>query len=463
MELFTLWKEISLQLESPDLVRQTFTMETFTVWSPALSFDSTLMEAPSPQGEPHLRLETFTLCPQTMVYSSVCFPQVGISAPCTNSVYKAAHRSIRLATVSPPPRRRRIIANQPCFVFSSLFCPSPVFVYRQFCDFLVRGSPTPKPRQRMITQGFSCKGLNKLAHALNGNYISWVIPTPHYRSKEWKHSFSLPTGMIVFRYAFYGKDKLWLTYYRRGQSYAIETSRPESPRLYGTMLRSVASCGGGPGSRWTYFRSFKPYWPRPSNSMVSPGSAQHIYDWNHLRYEGPGPDDIYVSDIDDDYDDAVPMNLYWDHIGHVGVPCGYQDRRALRGSHRGTRSEASKYRRFTSWKQNQRDSRQDYRIWKSSYKDSTLRTHGDQNPKPLTCPKSTAQIRLQSQASSFGNRANQLRNSCKDIAAPFPTGFDIHIATWNVEGLREVAKYDQILSFLRHRNIHLLAVPRDEI
>ena len=264
--------------------------------------------------------------------------------------------------------------------------------------------------------------------------------------------------MIVFRYAFYGKGKLWLTYYRRGQSYEIETSRPESPRLYGTMLRSVASCGGGPGSRWTYFRSFKPYWPRPSNSMVSPGSAQHIYDWNHLRYEGPGPDDIYVSDVDDEYDDAGPMNLHWDHIGHVGVPCGYQDRRALRGSHRGTRSEASKYRRFTSWKQNQRDSRQDYRIWKSSYKDSTLRTHGDQNPKPLICPKSTAQIRLQSQASSFGNRANQLRNSCKDIAAPLPTGFDIHIATWNVEGLREVAKYDQVLSFLRHRNIHLLAV-----
>ena len=140
-------------------------METFTVWSPALSFDSTLMEAPSPQGEPHLRLETFTLCPQTMVYSSVCFPQVGISAPCTNSVYKAAHRSIRLATVSPPPRRRRIIANQPCFVFSSLFCPSPVFVNRQFCDFLVRGSPTPKPRQRIITQGFSCKVLGKKLYA----------------------------------------------------------------------------------------------------------------------------------------------------------------------------------------------------------------------------------------------------------------------------------------------------------
>ena len=191
--------------------------------------------------------------------------------------------------------------------------------------------------------------------------------------------------------------------------------------------------------------------------MVSPGDAQHIYDWNHLRYEGSGPDDIYVSDVDDDYDDAGP-NIQRDQSSNVGVLRGYQDRRALRGSHIGSRSEASRTRRFTSWKQHQRDSRQDFRIWKSSYKDSTLRTHGDQNPKPLTCPKSTAQIRLQSQASSVANNANQLRNSCKSVAAPLPTGFDFGIATWNVEGLREVAKYDQILSFLRHRNIHLLAV-----
>ena len=359
MELFTLLKEINLQLGGPDFVRQTFTMEAFTLWSPTFSLDSTLMEAPSPMGEPHLRLETFTLCPHAMVHSFACFPQVGVAAPCTNSVYKAAHRSIRLATVSPPQIRLWTIANKPHFVFPSLFCLSPVFLNRQVCDFQVRGSPTPKPRQRMTTQGFSSKGLNKLAHALNGNYVSRIIPTPHYRSKEWRHSFSIPTGMIVFRYAFYGKFKLWLTYYRRGQSYEIETSRPESPRLYGTMLRSVASCGGGPGSRWTYFRKFRPYWPHPSSIMVSQGNAQHIYDWNHLRYEGSGPDDIYVSDVDDDYDDAGPDQ--WDQSGNLGVPCGYQDRRALRGSHRGSRSEASRTRRFTSWKQHQRGSRQDFR------------------------------------------------------------------------------------------------------
>ena len=409
------------------------------------------MEAPIPKGEKHLPMETFTLVAPEMDPSHPGSTQEGPQAPCTNRVYKAAHRRSSKATVSHLTVRPYllVIANPPGTI--------PIG-FQQFCDFLVQSSPTPKPRQRMSILGFSCKGLNKLAHALNGNYISWPIPTPHFRSKEWKHSFSLSTGMIVFRYAFYGKDKLWLKYYRRGQSYEVDTSRPSSPRLYGTMLRSVASFGGGPGSRWTYFQRFKPYWPRLSDSTDSPSSAQNIYHWNHLRYAGSGPDDIYISDVDDEYDDAGLSDQHLDQDCAIGVPCGYQDRRALRGSHRGTRSEASRTRRFTSWKQKQKDSRQDFRIWKSSYKDSTLRTHGDQNPKPLTCPKSTAQIRLQSQASSFANNANQLRNSCKSVAAPLPTGFDIHIATWNVEGLREVAKYDQILSFLRHRNIHLLAV-----
>ena len=57
------------------------------------------------------------------------------------------------------------------------------------------------------------------------------------------------------------------------------------------------------------------------------------------------------------------------------VQCSYQDRRALRGSHRGQRSESSCARRFDSWKQQQRTSTQDFRQWKSKYKDSTLRTH----------------------------------------------------------------------------------------
>ena len=45
-------------------------------------------------------------------------------------------------------------------------------------------------------------------------------------------------------------------YYRRGSSYEIDTDRRSFPRLHGIMLRSAASRGGGPGSRWTYPSSF---------------------------------------------------------------------------------------------------------------------------------------------------------------------------------------------------------------
>ena len=46
----------------------------------------------------------------------------------------------------------------------------------------------------------------------------------------------------------------------------------------------------------------------------------------------------------------------------------------------------------------------------------------------------------------------------KNVALPISTGFDLNIATWNVEGLREISKYDQILTFSNSKNIHLLAV-----
>ena len=34
----------------------------------------------------------------------------------------------------------------------------------------------------------------------------------------------------------------------------------------------------------------------------------------------------------------------------------------------------------------------------------------------------------------------------------------LKLATWNIEGLREVAKYDQIFAFMRKENVHMLAV-----
>ena len=211
-----------------------------------------------------------------------------------------------------------------------------------FSESRLQRWPTLQRRKVKFT-GCSSSGLNQLMHALNGNIFSvqWNVPTPSPRSSQWKLSFTIPSGMAVFAYSFYGNQSLWIRYCRRGNTSEIETNRSSSPRLYGMMLRSVASRGGGPGSRWTYFQASSKYWtarPRASSSsMVRSCFSTNIHEWNHLSYEGEIPfDDMY------------------------------------------------------------------------------------------------------------------------DIVS-IPTGFDLNIATWNVEGLREISKYDQILPFSLRSNIHLLA------
>ena len=113
-----------------------------------------------------------------------------------------------------------------------------------------------------------------------------------------------------------------------------------------------------------------------------------------LHYGDPsGHDDIYnMDDSDDIYvmtdcpvSQTAPTN---------SVQSGYQDRRALRGISRGYRSESSYSRRRSSRKIKQQEARRDFRQWKSGCKDSSLWTHGDQNPNPLICPKPAARRRL---------------------------------------------------------------------
>ena len=80
--------------------------------------------------------------------------------------------------------------------------------------------------------GFVSKGLNKLIHSLNGNYIWFETITPTFRSKLWKSAFTFPNGMIVFNFSFYGKIKLWVKYYRRGRSFEVETDKAFFPQDY---------------------------------------------------------------------------------------------------------------------------------------------------------------------------------------------------------------------------------------
>ena len=109
MEAFTLSEETcNLQLESPDVIRHAFTMETFALLSHNPMANSCVMEAPCPQGGQHLPMETFTLVSQILEFSSPSDAPVGKFAPC---VYKAAHRRSRFdATVSPSELRAILLA-----------------------------------------------------------------------------------------------------------------------------------------------------------------------------------------------------------------------------------------------------------------------------------------------------------------------------------------------------------------
>ena len=393
----------------------------------------------------HLRAQSFKIAFLAVISS--------LDWQCTKRLYKAARSSSILGHSVQSGYVSLSIFQHTC----KLFCDDDAYPKALFCKFCLserrlQQRPTLH-RHKVKLTGFSCQGLNQLMHALNGNiyFVQWNVPTPRPRSSQWRLSFTIPNGMVEVDYSFYGNQNLWIRYYRRGVTSEAETNRSSSPRLYGMMLRSVASRGGGPGSRWTHFRAASKHWtvrssPISSTMEHSCNSSTNTYEWNHLNYEWVNPlEDIY--DIDDE-DDRCDWSENLEFQGPpLPVQSGYQDRCALRGTHRGTRSPDALARRFTHWKSKQVTSRRDFRAWKSHFKDSTLRTHGDQNPKPLVCPKPAVELRLRSQAKSFKDHSNRLRSSDRKVALPVPAGFDLNVATWNVEGLRETSKSDQIPTF----------------
>ena len=132
--------------------------------------------------------------------------------------------------------------------------------------------------------------------------------------------------MIICAYSFSSSTKLWLKYYRRGSSYELESNRATSPRSYGMMLRSVASRGGGPGSRWTYFHASSGHWKSGASPAPNHLDSSDRNEWNHLRYGGVDtPGDIYVMD---DADDTMDWHGPQGHkcAAQPSVQCGYQDR-----------------------------------------------------------------------------------------------------------------------------------------
>ena len=164
---------------------------------------------------------------------------------------------------------------------------------------------------------------------------------------------------------------------RRGTAFEIETSRRDSPTLYGITRRAVASKGGEPRSRWHLLQQYRSM-PRRYNWA----SDDDTYRTTHLHYGG-----VQDTRRDDTY--RTP-HLHYD--GHEPrKPSGYQQRSAHGGvfQSRGQRSASARERRFHRWVEGRREARRDFRTWRSSVKDSTLRVHGRMNPLPPIHPKPT--------------------------------------------------------------------------
>ena len=75
--------------------------------------------------------------------------------------------------------------------------------------------------------------------------------------------------------------------------------------------------------------------------------------------------------------------------------------------------------------------------------------------------KPTSQQRLQRRLKSANNISTvaaiiQTRSSTANLFLPLPTGTPPNIMTWNVEGLKEVAKYGLILDFCKTKKMSLL-------
>ena len=196
-----------------------------------------------------------------------------------------------------------------------------------------------------------------------------------------------------------------------------------SPTLYGTVCRAVASKGGGPGVK-SHHRWWR-RWAQPSNTYIR----------QHLPY---------------------------------GKPRGYQHREAHGGNaQKGYRSSSAYNRRLTKWKSSRTQNRRDLRQWKSSLKDIALRLHGGQNPMPPIHPEPTYIERLVmlAKTTALSNRRIHVhtnRSVTNRCTVPIPTDTDVSkkIWSWNIEGLRESAKYDSILSFCKSKNVSLLCAQK---
>ena len=193
--------------------------------------------------------------------------------------------------------------------------------------------------------------------------------------------------MRIFSFEFYSADSLWLHAYRRGTAFEIETTRRDSPTLYGITSRAVASKGGQPGGRWLM-------------RATSPGS-QAVTNTAVLTGESPKS------------------------RGNV-LPARVSDASTI-GWRAGGRREA----------------RRDFRMAK---------LHQGFHPEGARWNESFKQATKQSPI----HPVNQSRSIRHSLAVPLPASTHLRLMSWNVEGLKETAKYERKQRFCSSNKISLL-------
>ena len=257
-------------------------------------------------------------------------------------------------------------------------------------------------------EDFSRKQRNSFMHYLHGNWFTtrewWK---PHAKSHLWHTRISLYNGMVVFRFFDY-QTHFEAYVCRRGWYYVFCSDPSSSPKLYQCLRKAVTSKRGGPGCRRT-----------PADPLLrSVMSASCV------------------------------------------KSCGNENRSAFGGCHRGFRSAEALERRLHHYRNTRAEARRTYRAYGKGFGDGradhSLLEPPPPQPKQAVVERSrkklTCQQNLQNNASVFRAVMSTAVSPCKLYAR------SLKLATWNVEGLREVAKYDQIFAFMRKENVHMLAM-----
>ena len=173
------------------------------------------------------------------------------------------------------------------------------------------------------------------------------------------------------------------------------------------MLRLAAARGGGPGRRWNAKQGPRVLEPQDLcilriHGIV--GEFRNIYPWNHLHY----CDDIFP------YDDIFQATFTASQERQF--PDAVQSRAATKTD---TLSGAL-IKDFAPFLQLVEDSTRgstQLELIADSSKDSTLRTHGCQNPTPVVCPKPAVEMRLQTQTRRCQKGVNQVRYCHREVSS----------------------------------------------